>query len=506
MLLVDVQPALIGVGLLTLGPAFFLLMYGIGQWVARGWRLSVGRTPGIIDTITSPIGASTTIALLLVIAFELAIVYNGNYDEVPVSGTGGGNATVSGATEVVRRYDFSFMSTAWAFLGANAVLAMGAVHLWASASQHYDLDLMTSGIVGKASIKAPGDAGDGDNTDNTSASQPASGAGADGPSMTALSAAEAGIAAGEAGSATAGSLALAVAAHVRMTSPPPAATWFDRRAAQAQAGGRRLLAMVLYVLSVLVLVGLAVTVLVLSGNTADEGKGLGITTAVAVLVLDGITALGFQGGLFLETGTVLLVLAASRFLLLAAGTKLWLLGIAMAYAAYGVFLAYKSASRYFSALVAQLHDLAGSGSSSKASAPAAAAAAGPGPMSGSGSHPPGSVAPAPPGSPQRGTADADAAEAGEAGGPAPAPAPAPGAGGAAGTSADTMGSSNEVKAPISRAKAAGMCGGNVLELLFSPLFLLVLLTVVFAGLVALLAYLQGEVDFLPNAKVSVLDS
>lgn len=296
--------------------------------------------------------------------------------------------------------------------------------------------------------------------------------------MASLGAAEA----GQAGSSPAG-LKQAVASHVRVTPPPAPATWFDRRAAEAQAGSRRLTAIVLYALSFLVLVGLAVTVLVLSDNSSDEGKALGITTAGAVLVLDGITALGFQGGLFLETGTVLLVLAASRFLLLAAGTRLWLLGIALAYAAYGVFLAHKSASRYFSALIAQLHELThtvGGTGDGRDSPPSGTPGSAVPPTTS------GSVAPAA-GSPQK-----------QAGGNAAAPAPSPAAPSASDAPAE--------KPPTQKAKSAGMCGNSWVELVSSPLFLLVLLTVVFAGLIALLAWLQGEIDDLPSDEVLVLDT
>jgi len=101
----------------------------------------------------------------------------------------------------------------------------------------------------------------------------------------------------------------------------------------------------LYGLSVAVLVALAISTVYLADGTSIRVSGLGFTTAASVLVLDGITVLGVLGDVLADADLTLLVICASRFMLLAAGTRYWLLGTSLAYLVYAVFLAHKVVAR-----------------------------------------------------------------------------------------------------------------------------------------------------------------
>lgn len=236
--------------------------------------------------------------------------------------------------------------------------------------------------------------------------------------------------------------------------------------------------MALYLLSLGALLALALAVYLLAGAGSDE-RGLGVVVACVVLLLDGVTALGYRGGLLQDTGSVMVVMAASRFLLLAAGTRLWLLGVAATYAVYGVFLSRLSVQRLMHASV--ISSLDGSGSSKSLSEAAVradgtddglsdsilgqSAAAVPTTEVGAGTrsqkHP--SSFPVRAGDPR-------------SGGPP-----------LAGREVSIVPKAGAVTAAHS--KRAGMAGSTWTEFFSSPLFLLVVLTSLFSAAIAVLAVL-----------------
>ena len=73
---------------------------------------------------------------------------------------------------------------------------------------------------------------------------------------------------------------------------------------------------------------------------------MGVTTTIALLILDSAVFTAWAGGMFESSGVVCVVIGLTRFLLLSAGSY-WLLGNCIAYTVLGVYLAYMVSSRHF---------------------------------------------------------------------------------------------------------------------------------------------------------------
>lgn len=132
--------------------------------------------------------ASLAFAAIMVLVFELAIVYNGNYKESARSATAANVTIVSdgeqGNRSLERVYIFSFLNTAWVLLGVNTLFAAAAVYFFATSEQPYAVDLLQAGVLG--AVRSNG--GGAPSAEPQSAMQvparipaPASGAGADNP-------------------------------------------------------------------------------------------------------------------------------------------------------------------------------------------------------------------------------------------------------------------------------------------------------------------------------------
>jgi hypothetical protein len=107
-------------------------------------------------------------------------------------------------------------------------------------------------------------------------------------------------------------------------------------------------AVALYAGSLLCLVALSGAVLVMAqSNRDDQGPYLGLTTTAAILLADGCTLLAWRGGLFSSTGVVSMVVLLCRALIIAPGAKFWLLGHSLVYLVLGVFLASRVVVRFY---------------------------------------------------------------------------------------------------------------------------------------------------------------
>lgn len=292
------HPAVTAATAIAVAPTTLWLGCVLGLAALLWWRAQQWRAPHLVCGV-SGVAVVLTVAAGLLQGYELAVVFGGPY---------------------------VYLSASWVFLGTNAILAVMAVH------QVFAPDPRNTMPGLLAMVATWGREG-------------------------ATSWADAAAATAEAATFTSSASAAAssdAASRWRASADALAATITPAHGARVRREARA---------RGLLLYGCGLVVLVIycgvnwqlvpaggigsgAGSSGDPvGRLLAVITAASVLVLDALAGLLVHGGVLQSPVAVTVVMAASRALLLAFGSRFWLLGTTCVYLLYALTLAYLTVRR-----------------------------------------------------------------------------------------------------------------------------------------------------------------